>query len=162
MFDIFKRLFKKENEIKGKEIDFDNCWTLKKINDREELLKRIIEIAPENSIWSIEGIEEKYIYETISKHITSDDKIMQNGTIWPKQKNVKVLLTEIARKEIINSIPNWNLDYNIMHQHIYKADMVYFSSYDNLHPRCTWFSNIIAKEEFKTLSEENIIEFDKD
>jgi hypothetical protein len=157
---IIKKLFKKKSELKGKEIDFDNCWSLKKIKDREELLKKIIEVAPENSIWSIEGIEEKNIYEAISKHITTDNTMMQIGTIWPKQKIAKVLLTEIAKKEIVSSIPNWNLDYNITHQHIYKEDVVYFTSYDNLDPKCTWISNLIDKEDFKNLSEKMIIEFD--
>lgn len=154
----FKRS-RKEPIVKGLEVDFNNCWTLNKINNRHIFLSRIIELVPIDSIWYIEGIVDEIILSVISKYFDNDNTKMEIGTIWPKQKSYRIKLTKEAKAKILNVIDRWALDWQLEHQHIYKDNEVFLSSYDNLHKRATWVSKGIEWKEMEKLKTENIIDY---
>ncbi len=121
MINSIKKFLGIETDINGKEIDFNNCWNINEINDRNQLLARIIELVPDESVWSIEEVGNKEILDVISKHIITDEQKPSKGTIWPKQKLYKILLSKDAKADILRNIDSWDLSWNIMHQHIYKG-----------------------------------------
>jgi hypothetical protein len=159
MLTIFKKIFSIRTDIKGNQIDFDDCWTVDKIINRNRLLARLIELVPIDSIWTIEGLSDKNIYDLISKHIFVDDNKVWNGTIWPKQNFFKIQLTETAKTDILKELPGWDLELNIIHQHIYKDNKYYLTSYDNLHEWCTWISMYFDIVEMNKLKDQNILDF---
>jgi hypothetical protein len=159
MLTIIKKLFGIRTDIKGKELELDDCWIINKINDRNKLLSRLIELVPVDSIWTIEGLSDKKIYEVISNHLFSDDAKVWKGTIWPKQNFFKIKLTDKAKDDILQDLPNWDLDWNIIHQHIYKGDKFYLTSYDNLDEACTWISKEFDIIELNKLKGQNVFDF---
>ena len=159
MINSIKKFLGIETDLIGDEIDFNNCWNIFEINDRDKLLSRVIELVPDESVWSIEGIENKEIFDVVSKYIITDDQKPSKGTIWPKQKLYKILLSKEAKADILRNIDNWDLSWNIMHQHIYKGDIFYLTSYDNLDKASTWISMELAKTELDKLKEQKIIDF---
>jgi len=93
----------------------------------------------------------------ISKHIITDEQKPSKGTIWPKQKLYKIILSKDAKADILRNIDSWDLSWNIMHQHIYKGDIFYLTSYDNLDKGSTWISMELAKTELDKLKEQKVI-----
>ncbi|MBD1395725.1 hypothetical protein H9Q13_00980 [Pontibacter sp. JH31] len=159
MLRAIKKLLGIETDIKGKEIDFDNCWIVDEINDRNKFLALIISIVPEDSIWSIEGLADEEIYHLLSIYPISDDTKVWKGTVWPKQNSFKVKLSKKAKEEILLALPNWNLESNFVHQHIYKDEEFYLTSYDNLDKACTWVSKSLDQGELEKLKELRVIDF---
>ncbi|MBK3520030.1 hypothetical protein [Carboxylicivirga marina] len=139
MKNIF-RIRKKKDRV-GKEIDFKNSWAVSKLEDKLEFFKRILTLVPDNSIWAIEGMSDMKLIEYLQTFPIEDSLIVNKGTIWPKQKTLKVLINPISRKSLIQNITFENLDWEIIHQHIYNDEKFYLTSYDNLHEACTWISN---------------------
>ena len=152
-------MFGIRSEIKGNQIDFKTCWTVNKIYDRNRFLARLIELVPDNSIWTIEGLSDKDIYNLIAKHIVIDDTKIWRGSIWPKHDLYKIKLSEKAKKDLLKGLSKWDLVRNIEHQHIYKGDKFYMTSYDNLHESSTWLSKDFDIKEITTLKDQGVIDF---
>lgn len=104
------------------------------------MLKEIIRIVPENSIWSVEGLYSKEIYDVIEPFVIEDEVYIKRATIFPKQDCFKIQLNQKSKKIIASKIDDWNLDWEMIHQHIYKGKISYLNSYDNLHEACTWIA----------------------
>jgi hypothetical protein len=143
---------------KAKEIDTNNSWSVIKIGDKESFFKKILTLIPNNSIWSIEGIANNDLRDYLLKFQFKDDQIVRKGTIWPRQKTLKVIINEDSRDDLINKLTLRNLDWDIIHQHIYNGDKFYLSSYDCLDEACTWISKDFKHSDFKDLIEADQLE----
>jgi len=159
MWIFLKKILNIKTNYEGKQIDFDNAWIIDKINNRENLLEFLFENTPEKSVWSIEGVYNKDILNLLSKFAHTDETKVALGTVWPKQIHIKILLTNDSKFEILKHISNWDLSEDIVHQHIYKEDVFYLTSFDNLSENCTWISKNITKKLLENLKQESIIDF---
>ena len=139
-------------------LDNNNSFGFSRVHNKNELLKEIIRNVPENSVWSIEGIQSKEIFEIIEPFVIDDEVYIKRATIFPKQDFFKVHLTQESKKIITSKMDSWNLDWEIIHQHIYKEKETYLNSYDNLHEACTWISNELRN---KIKNIEELIEIKK-
>ena len=149
-----------KEERNGAEIDFNNAWEFESISKKNEFLSWLIQYVPNNSIWSIEGLYNKELFRIIRHYLTDDGLQVQRGTVWPRPKYCKVLLNEESKNTILKNINKWNLDVDIIHQHIYYQKDIYLTSYDNL--TCVWLTKIIDQSELDKLEEEGIIVYEKD
>lgn len=148
-----------KSERTGEEIDYNNAWIIDSVNDKFKFLAWLFKNVPSNSIWAIEGIYEKSIIDFLVQYSTNDSRSITLGTIWPKQKFLKILLSDMNKNKILMLMKEWDLSIDLMHQHIYKDDHFYFTSFDNLHPCCTWLSKRIPIGELEKLKTDNIIDF---
>src|SRR4030042_613556 len=148
MTNIFK--IRRKKDLQGKEIDYNNCWTIDKLRNKEGFLKRIIELVPNGSIWAIEGISKELI-EYFSEYHIIDDQKTALGTIWPKQRLLKIKIDTNSRDLIVHKLSKIDLSQEIIHQHIYYGDKFYLTSFDNLHKDCTWISKDFKRLEFEDL-----------
>ncbi len=144
-------LAKRKMRKKAKKIDVNNSWSVIKIDDKESFFKRILTLVPDNSIWSIEGVADNDLGNYLLKFRFEDEQIVRKGTIWPRKETLKVLINEDSRKALIENLTLKNLDRDIIHQHIYKDDKFYLSSYDCLDAACTWISKGFKHSDFKEL-----------
>lgn len=164
---MFKKFLKKigwisEEERSGKMVDAFNCYSLFEIKDPRNLLIEILNLVPDDSIWAIEGVYSEHIISFLKQFHVEDDESVELGTVWPSQKKIRVLLTKDAKNAIIEELKNWNIDVDIVHQHIYKSGFFYFTSYDNLKSGCIWLTNQIEERKISPLIEKNFIgEYEK-
>ncbi|NLD36196.1 MAG: hypothetical protein GX654_04930 [Desulfatiglans sp.] len=149
-----------KEERKGIEINYDNAWEFQSIFNKNEFMSWLIKYVPNDSIWSIEGLYNSKLYQTVQEYTIDDGIKVNRGTVWPRPKYMKIKLSEEAKKVILENINNWNLESDITHQHIYYQNNVYLTSYDNLD--CTWLSKDIDQSELDTLEEKGIIQYERD
>lgn len=160
MFESIRKFLgiEKGRESEITQLDNDNSFCFSRVHNKNELLKEIIRNVPENSIWSIEGLQSKEISDIFEPFVIDDEVHIKRATIFPKQDLFKVQLTQESKKKIASNINSWNLDWEIIHQHIYKGKETYLISYDNLHEACTWISNEL-RDKIKKIEE--LIEIEK-
>ncbi|WP_028887734.1 hypothetical protein [Tenacibaculum ovolyticum] len=163
MLKIIKRLFKPNDDSteSEREIDYDNCWIITEIPNKNKFIKEILDCLPENCIWSIEGMFDKGIYDTISDFIILDEKKKTKYTVWPKHNFFEVKLTNEARSKVLENIMEWDFDANFIHQNIFSENHCYLTSFDNLHRACTWISDFFEISKLNDLKKKGILDFEK-
>ena len=147
-----------KSEFENKIIDFSDARAFKSIKDKNKFLAWLIVYVPSGSIWHIEGIWSEEVFHTIRDYLTADCFQTYKWFAKPRLKYIKVLLEDQSKKAVCEKIDGWDLDSELIHQHIYFGDHVYLTSYDNLHENCTWVSDKIETAELNRLEEEGIIE----
>lgn len=155
---IMKRKVDQELKI-NRQVDLKNCYSIIKITDKNILLQQIILGVPDNSIWAIEGLYDRNIIGVLKNHFSDDESNAYKATIWPGQDSYTIKLTEAAKKDIIANLYNWNLDSDIIHQHIYLSDTFYFTLYDNLSESCTWVGKEFDIKLLMDMERQDIVEF---
>ncbi len=150
------------DEVTGKEIDPNHVWEFKSISRKNDFQAWIIERVPDGSVWSIEGFHDPDIFETVQDFVTEDGVRVHKGTVWPRQRHIKIKLNAQSKKAILDRLEDWNLDVDIRHQHIYKGEMFYLTAYDNLHAGCTWLTKMIDRAELDELEDRGILEYEKE
>ncbi len=158
MFSFFKK--KLIEQRKGKEVDYENSWIVAKFKDKEAFLKTFLKIIPDDSVWAVEGKFDHNLIDLLQKYRINDEQKVCKGTIWPKQQKMKVLINKESRKEFIEKLTFTNIEWNIIHQHFYKNNLFYLTSYDNLDEDCTRITNELTKSDIEILIKEGLIEID--
>lgn len=150
------------NEGPVAKFDFDKAWSFLQIRDKHRFLKWVLSIVPDGTVWNIEGVYDPAILEVLREFPATDNVRISRATIWPRQHTLKVLLTEASKAKLASCLEKWNLDGDLIHQHIYSDTAVYFRSYDNLHENCTWVSHLISRDQLEPLIAGNVVSLDED
>jgi len=137
-------------------LDIEEAWTFSAIRDKHRFFKWVLSVVPEGTTWSIEGVNDPAIIEALREVSATDDVRMPQATIWPRQNTVKVLLTQKSKAKLSLCLEKWDLDRNLIHQHIYSDTALYFQSYDNLDENCTRVSCLISRDRLEPLIEGNV------
>ncbi|ANQ51755.1 hypothetical protein MY04_4417 [Flammeovirga sp. MY04] len=141
----------KKEKYRGKEIDFDDCWIVGKLDDRDKFITRILELVPDDTIWAIEGVQDQSLLDFFRSFASSDEEKVALGTVWPKQRTLRVRIDSESREKLINKVPEMNLDWEIIHQHFYYEEHFYLTAYDNLDTCCTWISKRFTIQDFDSM-----------
>jgi hypothetical protein len=147
------------DERDGIQIDYDNSWCIGDIRDRNAFLSHILDLVPDGSVWAIEGIYEEEILARLGPYETNDDVQVLKGTMWPRQITVKILLDAENKKRIKTMLPDWDLNVNFTHQHIYHREDVLFTSFDNLHDGITYLSRRLDRKALEKLIQQDLFAF---
>jgi hypothetical protein len=107
--------------------------------------------VPDDTIWAIEGVQDKSLIEFFKSFESSDEEKVALGTVWPKQRTLKVRIDSESREKLINKVPEMNLDWEIIHQHFYFGEHFYLTAYDNLDSSCTWISKRFTIQDFESM-----------
>jgi len=134
----------------------DEAWTFSEIRDKHRFLRWVLSAVPDGTIWSIEGVSDPAILYLAQEFSASDGVQIPRATIWPRQNTMKLLLTPESKERLSASLQKWDLDRDLIHQHIYSDAALYFRSYDNLHESCTWVSRLISRDQLEPLLEDNV------
>jgi len=157
---LIKMIFgKTKNNLKKiEELNKTNSFKSSMVNNKNGFLTKLINTVPNGTIWSIEGIENTEILKCLDRYKIEDEYRISRNTIWPKQKMIRVKLDSEAKNFLNSKIPNWDLDVDIIHQHLYFKDKTFFTSYDNMHEDCTMISNRLSNIKESTIG---IVKFEE-
>ena len=155
MWNKIKTYWNERIKEKTDSFDYDNCWVVDKIYNKNEFLSKIIKIVPNESVWNVYGVFDKDIVELLSEFRTRSLKKKNSAY------QIKINLNKNSKRKILKSIHKWDLDKNFISQSIYKKETSYFSSNDNLHNCCTSVSFNINEFEMENLKNDEIIEYKK-
>lgn len=141
----------------GEMVDVNDCYALFDIRNSKELFKTIITLVPDDSILAIEGIYSKNIIDLLLKEEVSDNQKVYIVIAWPRQIRLKSRLNSKQKSLILNHCDNWDFGNDIIHQHIYKDNHFYFTSYANMKSGCVFISHLINKPKIEKLKFDGII-----
>ena len=86
-----------KEEREGRRIDYGSSLCVTSIRNKSEFLVNMLDLVPDGSVWSIEGIHDEQILADLAPYRTTDDVRVIKATIWPRQTQIKVLLNTDAR-----------------------------------------------------------------
>ena len=100
MYKFFKQIFGRRKRRKNsiRHLEKKNSFGFSKVYNKNKLLKEIIINVPDDSIWLMEGIQSKEIFETIKPFIVEDSIYIKKATIYPKQDDYKIELNQNSKK----------------------------------------------------------------
>ena len=79
-----------------------NSFGYAKINDKHGLLKEIIRIVPDGSIWLIGGFFSREMYAVIKPFIIEDEVYEMKERVLPKQGSFKIQLNESSKNILVS------------------------------------------------------------
>lgn len=148
-----------KEEREGEKIDYENSLCATNIRDKNEFLAHIIDMVPDGSVWSVEGIVDERILAYLEAYRTIDDVKVMRATAWPRLTQIKVLLNEASKKRIRALLPEWDLNLNFIHQHIYYDENFLLTSFDNLADGITFLSTELDQGALNSLAKEGLFSF---
>ena len=135
-------------------------WAITRLYDKHTFLSNIINMAPEGSIWTVQGVEDFGIISGLDSCKVADGG--QPGIPDLHFKGVRrYLLNKENKKKIISQIPNWNLDENLYSQHIFVNKDKIFISYHCMQEHYTWVSHQMDLSIMEEMQQHFIMRFDK-
>ena len=133
-------------------------WSVVRIYDKQTFLSNMINLAPEGSIWTIEGIEDYTIVKQLELYKVPEDELRQQ-----EDRNFKgirkYLLSKEAKKAVIKLIPDWNLDENLYSQHILWERQKYFIAYHCMQEHFTWVSRKVDESVLDQMQQHFVIRY---
>lgn len=148
-----------KEEREGRRIDYGSSLCVTGIRNKSEFLINILELVPDGSVWSIEGIHDEQILADLAPYRTTDDVRVVKATIWPRQTQIKVLLNPESKQRIKELLPDWDLNLNFIHQHIYFGQEFLLTSHDNLADGITYLSPALDRNRLDSLAQAGLFSF---
>ena len=135
-------------------------WAITRLYDKHTFLCNVINMAPEGSIWTIQGIDDYSIIADLSSCKVNPGE--NNSTQSVEFKGIrKYLLTNENKQHIIKAIANWNLDENLYSQHIFYNKEKLFISYHCMQEHYTWVSHQLDQSIMDEMQQHFIMRYDK-
>ena len=148
-----------KEEREGRRIDYGSSLCVTGIRNKSEFLVNMLDLVPDGSVWSIEGIHDEQILADLAPYRTTDDVRVIKATVWPRQTQIKVLLNTESKPGIIELLPAWDLNLNFIHQHIYYGEDFLLTSHDNLADGITYLSPALDRSRLDSLAQAGLFTF---
>ncbi len=132
--------------------DYKDRWDVFGIQNKQKFMKSLFHKVPEDSVWYIEGIDEGSL-KLLDEFKTTDDIKIGRNTIWPKQEIVKIFLSSKNRERIFKLLPTFDFNLDFTHQFVYRQNLFYLVSFDNLDDECTYLSKVFDEVFLTNLAE---------
>ncbi len=142
-------------ERKQRYFDFNHCWAVSRVFDKHRFLAKMIEVAPLDAIWTVQGIRDAQILDTLKPFVV---KIEDTGNV-VNDEVYHIQLTKPAKLQIISSLADWNLDKNVANQNIFDENTFYFTSYGYLSEDFTLISQVFSTSVLKQMYLDFIIKY---
>lgn len=135
-------------------------WAVTRLYDKHTFLCNIINMAPEGSIWTIQGVEDFGIISGLDQCKASATE--ESAESDAQFKGVrKYLLNQQNKKHIISLISDWNLDENLYSQHIFHNRDKLFIAYHCMEENYTWVSHQLNQDIMSEMQQHFVIRYDK-